>query len=184
MLPIKFGLIGPNGSPMSWASVSGADVRDDLIVFNDAKATVTFTGVPNKPVPSLLRGFSAPVKLTTNASEADQLFLARHDSDPFNRWQSLQDVSLKLVLDAVAGTPLARRAGRGARRSARGDAQLQGARPRLQGAGPEPPQRADHRRAPSATMSIPTASTRCAAELIKALVARHRADAGEGLPDQ
>ncbi len=103
VLPIQFGLIGPNGSPMSWAAVSGADVRDDLIVLDKAQATVTFTGVPNKPVPSLLRGFSAPVKLTTNATEADQLFLARHDSDPFNRWQALQDVAMKLLVDAVAG---------------------------------------------------------------------------------
>jgi aminopeptidase N len=104
VLPIKFGLIGPNGSPMTWDGVSGAEVRDDLIVLDTAKASVTFTGIPNKPVPSILRGFSAPVKLTTNATEADQLFLARHDSDPFNRWQALQDVSLKLMLDAVAGT--------------------------------------------------------------------------------
>ena len=103
VLPIKFGLIGPNGSPMSWSSVSGAEVRDDMIVFDKARATVTFTGIPNRPVPSLLRGFSAPVKLTTNASEADQLFLARHDTDPFNRWQALQDVAMKLMVDAVAG---------------------------------------------------------------------------------
>jgi aminopeptidase N len=103
VLPIKFGLIGPNGSEMSWGGASGADVRDDLIVFDTAKATVTFTGVPNKPVPSLLRGFSAPVKLTSTVSEADQLFLARHDSDPFNRWQALQDVSLRLIIDAVGG---------------------------------------------------------------------------------
>jgi len=106
VLPIKFGLLGPNGSATSWTGVSGADVRDDLIVFDAAKATVTFTGVPNKPVPSILRGFSAPVKLTTNATPEDQLFLARHDSDPFNRWQALQDVSLKLMLDAIAGSPL------------------------------------------------------------------------------
>ncbi|MBN9317929.1 MAG: aminopeptidase N [Devosia sp.] len=104
VLPIQFGLIGPNGSPMSWTSVSGAEVRDDLIVLDKASATVTFTGIPNKPVPSLLRGFSAPVKLTTNATEADQLFLARHDSDPFNRWQALQDVAMKLMVDAVGGT--------------------------------------------------------------------------------
>ncbi|MGV3489862.1 MAG: DUF3458 domain-containing protein, partial [Devosia sp.] len=103
VLPIKFGLIGPNGSPMGWDSVSGAEVRDEMIVLDGAKATVTFTGIPNKPVPSLLRGFSAPVKLTTNATEADQLFLARHDSDPFNRWQSLQDVSQALIVAAVGG---------------------------------------------------------------------------------
>ncbi|MDB5539859.1 MAG: pepN [Devosia sp.] len=103
VLPIRFGLIGPNGSPMSWASVSGGEVRDDMIVMDTNKVSVSFTGIPNRPVPSLLRDFSAPVKLTTNATEADQLFLARHDADPFNRWQSLQDVSMRLMVDAVGG---------------------------------------------------------------------------------
>jgi len=103
VLPIKFGLIGPNGSPMNWASVSGGDVRDDLIVMDGNRLSLTFSGIPNRPVPSLFRGFSAPVRLTTNASEADQLFLARHDADPFNRWQALQDVSMRLLTEAVAG---------------------------------------------------------------------------------
>lgn len=103
VLPIKFGLIGPNGSPVSWNSVSGAEVRDDLIVMDSGKVSLTFSGVPNRPVPSLFRGFSAPVTLSTNASEADQLFLARHDTDPFNRWQALQDVSMRLLTQAVAG---------------------------------------------------------------------------------
>ncbi|MEO6396773.1 MAG: aminopeptidase N, partial [Devosia sp.] len=102
VVPIKFGLVGPNGSPMGWSSVSG-DVRDDLIVLEGESATIEFKGVANKPVPSLLRQFSAPVKLTTNLTQADRLFLARHDSDPFNRWQSLQDVSIALLVDGVHG---------------------------------------------------------------------------------
>jgi aminopeptidase N len=105
VLPIKFGLIGPNGSRMAWGGVSGAEVRDEMIVLDKASAEITFTGVPNKPVPSLLRGFSAPVNLTTNLTQDDQLFLARHDSDPFNRWQALQDVGMALAVDAVNGKP-------------------------------------------------------------------------------
>ena len=106
VIPVKFGLIGPNGSPMGWSSASG-DVRDDMLVLDGASATYEFKGVPNKPVPSLFREFSAPVKLVTKATQADRLFLARHDSDPFNRWQSLQDVSMALMLGAIAGTPWA-----------------------------------------------------------------------------
>ncbi|SEP76269.1 aminopeptidase N [Devosia sp. YR412] len=105
VLPIKFGLLGPNGSPMGWSGVSGAEVRGELIVLDGATAEVTFTGIANRPVASLLRGFSAPVVLDSQSSQEDQLFLARHDSDPFNRWQALQDVGMALAVAAVKGTP-------------------------------------------------------------------------------
>jgi aminopeptidase N len=105
VMPIKFGLIGPNGSPMGWSHVSGGDVRDDMIVLSGDSAEIVFTGVANRPVPSLLRGFSAPVNMTTTLTQDDRLFLARHDSDPFGRWQALQDVSMALAVGAVNGTP-------------------------------------------------------------------------------
>ncbi len=105
VLPVKFGLIGPNGSPMGWSRVTGGDVRDDLIVVDSESVTLTFEGVPNRPVPSLFRGFSAPVKLNSGATQAERLFLARHDSDPFNRWQALQDVAMELIVGDVAGRP-------------------------------------------------------------------------------
>ncbi|MEO5806051.1 aminopeptidase N [Devosia sp.] len=104
-IPVKFGLIGPNGSPMSWSAVSGGTVRDDLIVLDTDSATLTFSGVANRPVPSLFRGFSAPVQVHSSRSQADNLFLAQHDSDPFNRWEALQDVSLALLIAAIGGTP-------------------------------------------------------------------------------
>jgi aminopeptidase N len=103
VLPIKFGLIGPNGSPMDWSSVDGAEVRDDLIVLDRESATLRFSGVASRPVPSLFRGFSAPVTIVSEASTEDRLFLARHDSDPFNRWQALQDVAMALLVEAVGG---------------------------------------------------------------------------------
>jgi aminopeptidase N len=105
VMPIKFGLIGPNGSPMGWTGVSGGDVREDMIVLDGPSAELVFKGVPNRPVPSLLRTFSAPVNLVSTLSQEDRLFLARHDSDPFNRWQALQDVGMALAVEAVQGTP-------------------------------------------------------------------------------
>lgn len=103
VIPVKFGLIGPNGSPMGWTSVTGGTVKDDLIVLDGDSVTLTFTGVANRPVPSLLRGFSAPVKLSTNLTQQDLLFLARHDSDPFNRWDALQTVATDLMAGAATG---------------------------------------------------------------------------------
>ncbi len=105
-IPVKFGLVGPNGAPMGWRDATGT-VSDDLLVLAGASATFTFTGVANRPVPSLFRGFSAPVSVFSNATQADRLFLARHDSDPFNRWQALQDVAMALLVGAVGGTPWA-----------------------------------------------------------------------------
>lgn len=105
VIPVRFGLIGPNGHPMQWNAVSGGTVRDDVIVLDADSVTLTFTGVANRPVPSLLRGFSAPVRLDTGLSADDLLFLARHDADPFNRWDALQTVSTTLIADAARGTP-------------------------------------------------------------------------------
>jgi len=100
-MPVKFGLIGPNGNAADWRAVSGGTVTDDMIVFDTDRIDLTFEGVANRPVASLFRGFSAPVRVSSNTSQADRLFLARHDSDPFNRWQALQDVAMALMLDAV-----------------------------------------------------------------------------------
>ncbi len=104
LIPVKFGLIGPNGSPTEWSSVSGGTVRDELIILDQDSVTLTFHGVANRPVASLFRGFSAPVVVNADRSQADSLFLARHDSDSFNRWQALQDASEALLVAAVAGT--------------------------------------------------------------------------------
>ncbi|MCP8884226.1 aminopeptidase N [Devosia sp. XJ19-1] len=104
VIPVRFGLIGPNGSPMGWSKVSGGTVEDDLILLDTESVTLTFAGVANKPVPSLFRGFSAPVKVTSNLGQEDLLFLARHDSDPFNRWDALQTAATTLIANAALGT--------------------------------------------------------------------------------
>lgn len=103
VIPVRFGLVGPNGNPMQWSAVSGGTVTDDLIVLDQPSITLTFTGVANRPVPSLLRGFSAPVRLDAGLGQEDLLFLARHDEDPFNRWDALQTVATTLLADAARG---------------------------------------------------------------------------------
>ncbi len=105
VIPVRFGLIGPNGSPMGWSTVSGGTVEDDMIVLDQPTTTFTFNGVANKPVPSLFRGFSAPVKVSSNLGQDELLFLARHDNDPFNRWDALQTVTTSLVARAARGKP-------------------------------------------------------------------------------
>ncbi|WP_417667283.1 aminopeptidase N [Roseibium sp.] len=93
VIPLRFGLIGPNGEEMTPATRSGARFQDDVLVLEEQSQKVTFTGLHSRPVLSLLRGFSAPVRLEAHQSAEDLLFLARQDNDPFNRWQALQTLA-------------------------------------------------------------------------------------------
>ena len=58
------------------------------------------------PVPSLFRGFSAPVKVALDLSNDELLVLLRHDTDPFNRWQSAQTVAMRLLVRLSKGEPV------------------------------------------------------------------------------
>ena len=60
-----------------------------------------FRDIPSPPTPSLLRGFSAPVRLTTNLDPGQVEFLMLHDSDPFNRWQAAQTYATDLLTAAA-----------------------------------------------------------------------------------
>ncbi|MCX5519457.1 aminopeptidase N [Kaistia defluvii] len=108
-MPIRFGLIGPNGEDMEFASVSGGRVEGDIIHLTEASQTLVFEGVGGRPVPSLLRGFSAPVRLAIDISAADLLFQVRTDADPFNRWQAAQTLAMRNLVasttEQIAGRP-------------------------------------------------------------------------------
>ncbi len=89
-IPVRFGLVGPNGEDLDFDTVEGARVEGDVIHLTEASQTIVFSGVSSRPVPSLFRGFSAPIRLTSDNSADDLLFLLRTDADPFNRWQAAQ----------------------------------------------------------------------------------------------
>ncbi len=100
-IPIRFGLVGPDGEDLAYARVTGAEVDGDVLVLEEARHEVVFEGVPARPVPSLLRGFSAPVKLTSGLDTEDTLFLTAHDGDPFNRWQAGQTMAMKTLVEGT-----------------------------------------------------------------------------------
>ncbi len=102
-IPVKFALIGPNGNDMEWEKVSGGVVENDLIILDREHMELVFEGISSRPVPSLLRQFSAPVKLVDNLSEDEHFFLARHDPDEFKRWQGLQSIATSMMVEAVCG---------------------------------------------------------------------------------
>jgi aminopeptidase N len=101
-IPLRFGLVGPDGQDLSYADVSGGRVDENVIHLTDAAVTLTFSGLTARPVPSLLRGFSAPVRLEDDLSADDRFFLIGHDPDPFSRWQAAQQIALTMLQDATA----------------------------------------------------------------------------------
>jgi aminopeptidase N len=94
-IPIAFGLVGPDGQDLSWRSTRSAEVRDGIVHLTAPAAEIVFEGLPARPVPSLLRGFSAPVRLETDLAAEDLLFLVGADPDPFNRWEAAQRLALE-----------------------------------------------------------------------------------------
>ncbi|MEJ5018761.1 aminopeptidase N [Ochrobactrum vermis] len=100
-IPIAFGLIDANGKDMIATSVEGGDVRGDTIHLHHSSETIVFHGIKERPVPSLLRGFSAPVNLKAPLSHEDRAFLALNDSDPVARWQALTGIFSQALLDGA-----------------------------------------------------------------------------------
>jgi aminopeptidase N len=90
-IPVAMGLLGPDG----------AEVAERLLLLDEASQDFVFEDVGARPVPSLLRGFSAPVKLV-GMDRARLRFLAAHDTDPFVRWDSLQGYATELMLERIA----------------------------------------------------------------------------------
>jgi aminopeptidase N len=86
VIPVAYGLIGRDGR----------ELAAGVIELDEAERTVVFD-LPERPVPSLLRGFSAPVILIREGAEADRPHLLAHDGDPFNRWEAGRDMALALL---------------------------------------------------------------------------------------
>jgi aminopeptidase N len=102
VLPVLLGLVAEDGRALD---LTNNRLRQDgLFVLDRATDSLSFENVPSRPVPSLFRGFSAPVRLELDLPDSDLLALLRHDSDPFNRWQSAQTVALR-VLTRLSGAP-------------------------------------------------------------------------------
>ena len=74
-----------------------------VLVLTEASQRFVFTGVTQDVVPSLLRGFSAPVLLDDGLSDADLLVLLAHDADAFNRWEASQRLAVNRLQAAIAG---------------------------------------------------------------------------------
>jgi aminopeptidase N len=100
-IPIQFGLLDKRGDEMRASTIDGAQVEGDVIHIKDTKQRVVFHGISERPIPSLLRGFSAPVNLISEQSAQDLLFLAQYDKDLYARWQALNALNIKILISAT-----------------------------------------------------------------------------------
>ncbi len=91
VIPVRWGLL----------DAEGREVASDLHVLSKSTATLTCEGLRGEPVPSLMRGFSAPVILEFDYTDAQLLILLAHDTDPFNRWEAGQRLALRRALRFV-----------------------------------------------------------------------------------
>ncbi len=94
VIPIAVGLLNEVGE----------EVRaTEILELTQAEQSFHFKGLSSKPIPSILRGFSAPVIIRRVQDNAERAFLLAHDTDPFNRWDAgralAQDVLLRMVRD-------------------------------------------------------------------------------------
>ncbi len=103
VIPVALGLLGADGAELALTlTPDSTPLSAGLAVLTQAQHRFTFTGLDAEPVPSLLRGFSAPVVLDFAYTDAQLLTLLAHDNDPFNRWEAGQRLGLARALQAIA----------------------------------------------------------------------------------
>jgi aminopeptidase N len=102
VIPLAFGLVGQDGRDLPLRLRGGGPIERDVLVLIEPVTTFEFTGIAARPVPSVNRGFSAPVRLDVAVDSDDLAYLAANDSDPFNKWQALQTISMRLLIDNVS----------------------------------------------------------------------------------
>ena len=99
VIPVALGLLNPNGDEI---------LPTTVLELTEARQSFRFD-TPTRPIPSLLRGFSAPVVLDRAASPEERAFLLAHDTDPFNKWEAgralAKDLMARMVTEGAAPGP-------------------------------------------------------------------------------
>ena len=99
LIPVVTGLVGRDGSDLAVRLGDAAAAPQHTLQLTESTQRFVFQGVEEPPVPSLLRGFSAPVKLEFDYSDEQLMFLMANDSDGFNRWDAAQTLTRRVLLE-------------------------------------------------------------------------------------
>ena len=103
LIPFEMALLGSNGQELN-LHIVGEETntrKSRVLSFTQTQQSFTFTDLPERPLPSLLRGFSAPVKVHYEYSDAQLAFLMTHDRDDFNRWEASQRLSVRVLQSMI-----------------------------------------------------------------------------------
>ena len=105
-IPVKLALFDRHGRmlPLHLDGQTYGDETEQVVVLSQTEQVFVFGGVAARPVPSLLRGFSAPVVLECDYSPADLGLLLAHDVDGFNRWEAGQQLAVRAYENLRDGT--------------------------------------------------------------------------------
>jgi aminopeptidase N len=93
-IPLRIGLIDESGAPLG---------KERLVLLDRRQQKIVFEGVSRRPIPALLRGFSAPVVLDDGLSRHDRLIQMAHDPDAFTRWEAGQKLMREAILADARG---------------------------------------------------------------------------------
>jgi aminopeptidase N len=103
-IPIALALLDSQGEslPLKASAEANASSKQQVIELTEVSQAFTFYDLPQQPVASILRGFSAPVKLEYDYSDEELMFLMAKESDDFNRWDAAQTLARNTLLKLVA----------------------------------------------------------------------------------
>ena len=102
-MPLALALLNQNGEELKLLPKENASITNGIFELATATAMLTFRGIKTRPVVSINRGFSAPIILRSDDSEADLVFQMSKDRDSFNRWEAAQTCGLRLLVNAYHG---------------------------------------------------------------------------------
>lgn len=101
LIPIRIGLLDQSGAEIPLHFLDNKPETEKVLLLTQASQTFQFKDIPSRPIPSLLRNFSAPVILNYPYSDTDLLFVLKHDKDAFNRWEAGQKYAVRIMLNLI-----------------------------------------------------------------------------------
>ena len=100
-IPLRTALFDPQGREATPTGIAGVEATGDVLHLRERRHEVVISGLTEKPVLSLNRSFSAPINVHFRQSSRDLAHLARHETDPYTRWQALNEFAARELIDAT-----------------------------------------------------------------------------------